>query len=62
MDEVTPDMPTDNIELTADIVSAYVSKNSVPVTELANLLASVHAALSGLASDVLILPRFRGHL
>jgi predicted transcriptional regulator len=50
MDEVTPDMPTDNIELTADIVSAYVSKNSVPVTELANLLGSVHAALSGLAS------------
>ena len=50
MDDVTPDMPTDYIELTADIVSAYVSNNSVPVSELANLLTNVHAALSGLAA------------
>ena len=50
MDDVTPDMPTDYIELTADIVSAYVSNNSVPVSELANLLTNVHSALSGLAA------------
>ena len=50
MDEVTPDMPTDYIELTADIVSAYVSNNSMPVSELANLLTNVHAALSGLSA------------
>jgi len=50
MDEFTPDLPTDHIELTADIVSAYVSNNSVPVSELATLLTSVHASLSGLAS------------
>jgi predicted transcriptional regulator len=50
MDEFTADVATDHIELTADIVSAYVSKNSVPVTELASLLASVHAALTGLAT------------
>ena len=50
MDEITPDMVTDYIELTADIVSAYVSKNSVPVTELASLLSSVHAALTSLAT------------
>ena len=50
MDEVTPNMPTDHIELAADIVSAYVSNNSIPTSELANLLASVHAAVSGLAT------------
>ncbi|MIL10088.1 transcriptional regulator [Salmonella enterica subsp. enterica] len=33
------------IELTADVVAAYVSNNSVPVGELANLIADVHAAL-----------------
>lgn len=34
------------IELSADIVSAYVSNNSVPATELPALLSSVHAALT----------------
>lgn len=33
------------IELTADVVAAYVSNNSVPVSELANLISDVHAAL-----------------
>lgn len=33
------------IELTTDIVSAYVSNNPVPVGELANLIVKVHAAL-----------------
>jgi predicted transcriptional regulator len=50
MDEITPNMPNDRIELTADIVSAFVSNNPVPVSELANLLTSVHTALSGLAA------------
>ncbi|WP_082504640.1 MucR family transcriptional regulator [Methylobacterium sp. Leaf111] len=50
MDHATSYVPTDHIELTADIVSAYVSNNSIPVSELANLLASVHTALSGLAA------------
>ncbi|RFB79576.1 MucR family transcriptional regulator [Methylovirgula sp. 4M-Z18] len=35
----------DFIELAADIVSAYVSNNPVPMTELANLIGDVHAAL-----------------
>jgi predicted transcriptional regulator len=35
-------------ELTADIVSAFVSNNSVPVAGLAGLIASVHQSLSGL--------------
>lgn len=33
------------IELTADVVSAYVSNNPVPAGELPNLIADVHAAL-----------------
>lgn len=34
------------IELTADIVSAYVSKNAVPVAALPELIQSVNASLS----------------
>jgi predicted transcriptional regulator len=34
------------VELAADIVSAYVSNNSVPATDLPVLLQSVHAALT----------------
>jgi predicted transcriptional regulator len=37
---------SDFIELTADIVSAYVSNNSVPASELPALISDVHAALS----------------
>jgi predicted transcriptional regulator len=38
------------IELAADIVSAYVSNNSVAATELPGLIAEVHAALVRVAS------------
>ncbi|PBB24504.1 MucR family transcriptional regulator [Mesorhizobium sp. WSM4307] len=37
------------IELTADVVSAYVSNNPVPVGELPALIGQVHAALKGTA-------------
>jgi predicted transcriptional regulator len=37
------------IELTADVVSAYVSNNPVPVGELPDLIGQVHAALKGTA-------------
>ena len=37
------------IEMTADIVSAFVSNNSVPSTELPLLIQSVHRALSGVS-------------
>jgi predicted transcriptional regulator len=40
------------IELAADIVSAFVSKNSVPVAELPALIASVHGALQNVGSPV----------
>jgi predicted transcriptional regulator len=35
----------DYIELTAQIVSAYVGNNTVPSAEIANLIGQVHAAL-----------------
>ena len=34
------------VELTADIVAAYVSNHVVPVGELSNLISDVHSALS----------------
>src|SRR3954447_23035362 len=37
------------IELAADIVSAYVSNNSLPTSELPALLGSIHAALTATA-------------
>eukprot|EP01035_Chromulina_nebulosa_P016138 gene16138-21387_t len=37
-------------ELTADIVAAYVSNHVVPVSELSDLIADVHAALSNTSS------------
>ena len=51
---MTNDDPTrslDLIELAADVVSAYVANNSVPTTELPTLIATTHAALSGLGSS-----------
>lgn len=38
--------PTVMVELTADVVSAYVSNNPVPTVDLPNLIGDVHAALS----------------
>ena len=38
-------MAPNYIELAAEIVSAFVSKNSVPVSDLPGLIGNVHAAL-----------------
>jgi predicted transcriptional regulator len=38
------------IEIAAEVVSAYVSNNPLPATELPNLIRSVHGALAGLGS------------
>src|SRR5689334_21806915 len=38
------------IELAADLVSAFVSKNSVPAAELPALIGSVHQALTQVAN------------
>ncbi|RWD60546.1 MAG: MucR family transcriptional regulator [Mesorhizobium sp.] len=40
------------IELTADVVSAYVSNNPVPVGDLPALIGQVHAALKGTAGSI----------
>jgi predicted transcriptional regulator len=42
------------IELTADVVAAYVSNNPVPAGDLPNLISDVHAALGkvGTSGDV----------
>lgn len=42
----------DLVELTADIVSAYVSNNPLPVAGLADLIASIHSSLSGVGHPV----------
>jgi predicted transcriptional regulator len=53
MDQLTPDFSSehvaDYIALTADIVSAYVSKNSVRPADLGELIASVYQTLKGLS-------------
>lgn len=38
------------MELTADVVSAYVSNNAVPVGELPNLISDVRAALGRISN------------
>lgn len=51
MDSMVPAVENDAadlVSLIADVVSAYVSNNAVPVAELAGLVASVQAALGGL--------------
>ena len=40
------------IELAADIVSAFVSNNSVPVADLPALIANVHGALRNVSNPV----------
>ncbi|BAV52622.1 MucR family transcriptional regulator (plasmid) [Mesorhizobium loti] len=47
-----PGEPSNNmIELTADIVAAYVQKNAVPVAGLPDLIASVNSALSNIGGS-----------
>ncbi|MBZ9925016.1 MucR family transcriptional regulator [Mesorhizobium sp. BR1-1-4] len=43
---------TQLLELTADIVSAYVSKNAVPVASLPELIQSVNSSLSKIGHPV----------
>src|SRR5208282_1617294 len=40
----------DQIALSADIVAAYISNNSVPASDLADLIQSVHTALTKLGA------------
>ncbi|KQO63359.1 MULTISPECIES: MucR family transcriptional regulator [unclassified Methylobacterium] len=43
---------SDLVDLAGDIVSAYVANNSLPTSELAGLIRSVHAALARLTTGV----------
>jgi predicted transcriptional regulator len=40
------------LEMTADIVSAYVSNNTLPADGVAGLIANIHAALSTVSTGV----------
>lgn len=44
------------IELTANIVSAYVSNNSVPSAEIPNLINQVHSALKRVIGGQMVAP------
>jgi predicted transcriptional regulator len=43
-----------HIELAAEIVSAYVSNNSVPASELATLLSDIHGAIVRVSTGAVV--------
>ncbi len=43
-----------HVELAAEIVSAYVSNNSVPASELPTLLADIHAAIVRVSTGAVV--------
>ncbi len=45
------DLKAEIIELSTDIVSAYVANNAVSQADLPKLIADVHATLAGLANS-----------
>ena len=52
METTTLDDRSELLEMTADIVSAYVGNNSVSASELPSLIANIHAALSQVTGGV----------
>ena len=48
--------PAKHIELTTDIVSAYVANNSLPLADLPGLIRSVHTALHQVAAGTVEIP------
>ena len=55
MDELSSDLP-DYRELAADIVSAYVSHNTLSYTDLPKLLTETHNQLRALATSHIVTP------
>ena len=54
-DQVSPAVSSPNyIELAANIVSAYVTRNSVPVADLPALIGNVHTALRNVANPAMV--------
>ncbi|WP_406871640.1 MucR family transcriptional regulator [Aminobacter sp. P9b] len=50
MTELLPKPTNQLVELTADLVAAYVSNNPVPPAELPGLIAQIHASISSLST------------
>jgi predicted transcriptional regulator len=50
--EITPHKSDELLKLATEIVAAYVSNNSIAVSELPSMIKSVHATLGGLAGSV----------
>src|SRR5579863_5904596 len=51
------DSEDDILKMVTEIVSAYVSKNPVPASELPAIIRNVHATLGGIGGDDRALPR-----
>jgi predicted transcriptional regulator len=51
MDKAVMEERAEVIEMTADIVSAYVGNNAVAAEDLPTLIQAVHGALSGVSSQ-----------
>jgi predicted transcriptional regulator len=51
MDKADMEEKAEIIEMTADIVSAYVGNNIVAASELPSLIHSVHGALAGMSTQ-----------
>ncbi|NEU11964.1 MucR family transcriptional regulator [Methylobacterium sp. BTF04] len=52
MDDILEVQPADFVALTGDVVSAYVSNNSIRPSDLADLIGAVHQALINLSQPV----------
>jgi predicted transcriptional regulator len=50
MDNPDSSVGPDFVELTADLVSAYVAHNAIQKTDIPGLIASIHASLVGLGA------------
>ena len=57
MSDASQDGSNNYIEIAADIVSAYVSKNSVRPSEIPELIASVHSTLTKVATRAVEKPK-----
>lgn len=53
---MTEEKTLDLLPLVGDITSSYVANNSVPAGEVATLIVSIHAALSGLGTSADVAP------
>ena len=56
-DQLRSDLPEDALlRMTADIVSAYVSKNALPAQQIPEVINTVYSSLTGLSGQPVDLP------